>query len=111
MAQGCSSLYRSFNPRPCARGDYLMSEMGDGEYKFQSTPLREGRHLHDGGRAMTLRVSIHAPARGATGGITMMLNPSKFQSTPLREGRQRDQHMDEARPGFNPRPCARGDSL
>jgi len=56
---------------------------------FQSTPLREGRR-----------------------GLPHPLFPvDSFQSTPLREGRpgsRRDEAL--ADPGFNPRPCARGDA-
>jgi len=78
---------RSFNPRPCARGDSMLF----------------------GRPCMVLSVSIHAPARGATRGrewatLIYSFNPRpcargdhvafvtgpgawEFQSTPLREGR------------------------
>jgi len=56
---------RRFNPRPCARGD---------------APA--------GGRDWWAAVSIHAPARGATGGGGGGGGSSGFQSTPLREGRR-----------------------
>ncbi len=56
----------SFNPRPCARGD--------------------------GGLVCVERkrnpVSIHAPARGATYIMFIIVICKGFQSTPLREGRQ-----------------------
>jgi len=56
--------------------------------KFQSTPLREGRHLI-------------AASRGFG---------SWFQSTPLREGRPLlCADMLHHFLSFNPRPCARGD--
>jgi len=32
----------NFNPRPCVRGDYVLSWPGESA-KFQSTPLRKGR--------------------------------------------------------------------
>jgi len=54
-----------FNPRPCARGD----------------PASIGLAVVPYG------VSIHAPARGATGGPGRPFGHSLFQSTPLREGR------------------------
>ncbi len=57
---------RSFNPRPCARGDPVT--------RHSSAPPG--------------RVSIHAPARGATSRSTVHAR---------------------RRMGFNPRPCARGD--
>ena len=79
-------------------------------------------------------VSIHAPARGATGPAISVSCWSAFQSTPLREGRlrrligaSRDPRVSihaparGATPGrahfsgstlsFNPRPCARGDAV
>ena len=59
-----ASLKSGFNPRPCARGDELVS-----------TGTREHR------------VSIHAPARGATQVHKACFLSSEFQSTPLREGR------------------------
>jgi len=102
---------QSFNPRPCARGDEVFRDIPDGirEFQstplregrrdsdseegakevFQSTPLREGRHQHDDGVRFVSDVSIHAPARGAT---------AARRKTGTHE------------PGFNPRPCARGDS-
>jgi len=58
--------------------------------KFQSTPLREGRHGLCHGSKHRTGVSIHAPARGAT-------RPS-WRSTMMSTS-------------FNPRPCARGDDM
>ncbi len=78
-----------FNPRPCARGDPIKRHVERRILRFQSTPLREGRQIIPGilcrycwgfnprpcargdGRGIKLydevdRVSIHAPARGAT---------------------------------------------
>ena len=82
---------------------------------FQSTPPRGGR-LAGHARALDgiRRVSIHAPARGATG-IERHHAPScsdrLFQSTPPRGGR-RDlaSSRRSALTGFNPRPRAGGDS-
>jgi len=78
-----------FNPRPCARGD-----RGN---------LVAGR--------MDCKVSIHAPARGATPPPWKGSGSSGlFQSTPLREGRPgRGRGGSGQARGFNPRPCARGD--
>ena len=105
-----SRTARSFNPRPCARGDQRPCCGRNRRYLFQSTPLREGRReqvaacldylmfqstpLREGrhvgqclDRAAPL-VSIHAPARGATAsGRTPAPRIGWFQSTPLREGR------------------------
>ena len=56
--------------------------------RFQSTPLHEGRRRGPPRRCHRGRVSIHAPARGAT----------------WEPGRS-----IHRRAGFNPRPCTRGD--
>jgi len=78
-------------------------------YRFQSTPLREGRRTNHPGYVVVHQVSIHAPARGATQcyayawmvryvsihaparGATppksIIMIAGMFQSTPLREGR------------------------
>src|SRR5437762_1140686 len=59
-------------------------------------------------RSITI-VSIHAPARGATGTLSEMEANKQFQSTPLREGRPEPMPFPRYRHSFNPRPCARGD--
>ncbi len=98
-----------FNSRPCERGDGNANE-----------------------RFCPQNVSIHAPARGATGCLRCIACPGEFQFTPLREGRQqsgpgmsRDEQFQftPLREGrrwapmqrqpptrFNSRPCERGDS-
>ena len=86
------------------------------ERKFQFTPLREGRHactlrtsgscrisIHAPARGATIhgnppiavwRISIHAPARGATTAwIFYRMQKPLFQFTPLREGRRMDRHF------------------
>jgi len=101
--------FSGFDPRPCARGDMAQTV---------STMFRS--------------VSIHAPARGATGSSAPASSRSPFfRSTPLREGRPgtvvglthehefRSTPLREGRQGalwrrlqqhrFDPRPCARGD--
>jgi len=78
-----------FNPRPCARGDLGRGEVGNADSRFQSAPLREGRREVPEGLVGFLRVSIRAPARGATHSRARGNKPVN---------------------GFNPRPCARGDS-
>ena len=58
---------RRFDPRPCARGDVTGDKLNNGN-AFRSTPLREGRQVNLRGHRRTVQgVSIHAPARGATG--------------------------------------------
>ena len=55
-----------FNPRPCARGDHPGGQPPAQAQGFQSTPLREGRHNSTDMVRKGRKVSIHAPARGAT---------------------------------------------
>jgi len=135
LTSGRLRLPDCFNPRPCARGDtarWVDRFLRDG---FQSAPLREGRRS-----AFTCvwlrssRVSIRAPARGATGlellpevvvDLVSIRAPARGAT---RTGWRRwarwavsirapargatDEAFDPAqdRLGFNPRPCARGDS-
>ncbi len=98
-----------FNPRPRAGGDRKAEKKRDTGGQFQSTPPRGGRLARvslrawswmfqstppRGGRPNSAngwpslsRVSIHAPARGATMRLMRSRNWGKFQSTPPRGGR------------------------
>ena len=61
-------LWVSFNPRPRTGGDMTAEAEDLRRAMFQSTPPHGGRHYgRDYGDPNT-PVSIHAPARGATGG-------------------------------------------
>ena len=60
---------KSFNPRPCARGDLFSPRHYLHLHLFQSTPLREGRLSYFFAPFLDFIVSIHAPARGATWGV------------------------------------------
>jgi len=82
--------FEGFNPRPCARGDPTGLDVSWPNLVFQSTPLREGRPDRAGVLLVHDDVSIHAPARGATTSPKASLGIIS---------------------SFNPRPCARGDSL
>ena len=77
---------------------------------FQFTPLREGRQHQHQPHHLQQRISIHAPAGGATASCRRYAAGNLFQFTPLREGR----HAVRRRPDvssayFNSRPCGRGD--
>ena len=74
-----------FNSRPSARGDVPQVVEAD-TFKFQFTPLREGRRVNRN-MAFEVDISIHAPPRGATACSLQRLRQHKFQFTPLREGR------------------------
>ena len=77
-----------FNSRPCERGDDLRRRQTVRERKFQFTPLREGRRSRRAAKEDTQRISIHAPARGATHSADIQDGVIvQFQFTPLREGR------------------------
>ncbi len=78
-----------FNPRPCARGDHI---------GLGSRYTNQRVSIHAPARGATLcssrfiglcGVSIHAPARGATKIGSASFAAYMFQSTPLREGRPR----------------------
>ena len=99
----------SFDPRPCARGDSLGYADRVSDLLFRSTPLREGRRAHAPIGVVTLLVSIHAPARGATsiGGVSMPSDEVSIHA-PAR-GATRQHRSDRSDACFDPRPCARGD--
>ncbi len=78
----------SFNSRPCERGDHFGKLVAFGYLCFNSRPCERGdgsrQHISNIGAC----VSIHAPARGATGNIGLSIYISQC---------------------FNSRPCERGD--
>ena len=121
-----------FNSRPSARGDIPSMNATRRGFLFQFTPLREGRRAKPRrsigiyfyfnsrpsarGDSMkvfmkeSLRISIHAPPRGATMPGFASGSPCLFQFTPLREGRRRFNGGHLHLQHFNSRPSARGDS-
>ena len=103
----------SFNPRPRAGGDHTRTRPSQPSHRFQSTPPRGGRRIRRQASRSLVRVSIHAPARGATAASSAhapdiaCFNPRPraggdlrlcvqrhyefmFQSTPPRGGRPAD---------------------
>ena len=57
-----------FDPRPCARGDHCGHVFPASEMPFRSTPCARGDQVVESWSTSTYdAVSIHAPARGATG--------------------------------------------
>ena len=80
-------MSKDFNSRPSARGDVDLEA------------LRQ-----------KLRISIHAPPRGATPAVLrVVFLPFVFQFTPLREGRPEILLALRLSNDFNSRPSARGD--
>ena len=61
------NLPNCFNPRAREGRDILVEPDSPGGAVFQSTRPRGARRDSQAGNNRTLRVSIHAPARGATG--------------------------------------------
>ena len=76
---------------------------------FQFTPLREGRLIASGKISQNQLISIHAPPRGATKLPSASVKYSEFQFTPLREGRPDFGRGLVDTYHFNSRPSARGD--
>ncbi len=108
--RGYAHSGRGFNPRPRAGGDQFRDGSVMVWVPFQSTPPRGGRHgtANEVGRHQ--RVSIHAPARGATTSMVRWPMASMFQSTPPRGGRRALSIQPCKSPTcFNPRPRAGGD--
>ena len=55
-----------FNSRPCERGDRALAALAEHPKQFQFSPLREGRPALRYGVESWRKISILAPARGAT---------------------------------------------
>ena len=77
-----------FNPRPRAGGDPGSHEPAAGLIGFNPRP-RAGGDITPTTASPANAVSIHAPARGATGIIERYPERCWFQSTPPRGGRRR----------------------
>ena len=77
---------RYFNPRPCARGDVTATRGGQPPRISIHAPAR-GATRRNIGHFTRAWISIHAPARGATCIRHALSDVVIFQSTPLREGR------------------------
>ncbi len=122
-------MFRSTPPRGGRR--WVRSRM-DHSHQFRSTPPRGGRQHAKGYAhrrlcfdprpraggdtngtilAASRRVSIHAPARGATKIPTSRPATLLFRSTPPRGGRLNDLGFALRATGFDPRPRAGGDFL
>ena len=119
-----------FNSRPSARGDIPSMNATRRGFLFQFTPLREGRRAKprrsigiyfyfnsrpsargDGMKVFmkeSLRISIHAPPRGATTWTAAGTLRRSFQFTPLREGRRRNSSAATRPPSFQFTPLREG---
>ena len=101
----------SFNPRPREGGDIAPAVACARHAEFQSTPPRRGRQWRAVDRRHACRVSIHAPAKGATPSLRdAATDHVEFQSTPPRRGRRSARDRTSMRVTcFNPRPREGGD--
>ena len=101
-----------FNSRPSARGDGVKIEFEGRTYTFQFTPLREGRPAQQTADRAELKISIHAPPRGATfcGFPTTFALQISIHAPPRGATPSADQ-MTSTISHFNSRPSARGDRL
>ena len=78
--------------------------------RFQFTPLREGRR-NCPLRAHLGRISIHAPPRGATPPVSILIQPhTDFNSRPSARGDKSLNDGTNIAHDFNSRPSARGDA-
>ena len=74
---GCLRLVpQRFNPRPREGGDIVRSISCSRNVLFQSTPPRRGRPLTEDRFAKGVKVSIHAPAKGATLSVADIASPT-----------------------------------
>ena len=100
-----------FNSRPSARGDGRVRRREIPCDEFQFTPLREGRRKHKMKVVQPIRISIHAPPRGATSlAAGRSRRPAYFNSRPSARGDRRFPCYGCTARYFNSRPSARGDA-
>ena len=105
-----SSAFIAFQSTPPHGGRLSGEYAGVSLEEFQSTPPHGGRLHHRRLVDATGRVSIHAPARGATSLMAYQLGVEGFQSTPPHGGRHRYSSPSNLPLLFNPRPRTGGDT-
>ena len=90
MAGAEITVMLDFNPRPREGGDMSRPALSSGISYFNPRP-REGGDREIGPPEVFKIISIHAPARGATGArhCFYAVRDKAFQSTPPRGGRRR----------------------
>ena len=94
-----------FQSTPPRGGRHIPSQSNPPSAGFQSTPPRGGRLRSKPVNAHGRRVSIHAPARGATPTTwAWPLRTAVFQSTPPRGGRQALEALTKAKDQFQSTP-------
>ena len=106
----CKTVGLSFNPRPRAGGDKPARNRGDRRDCFNPRPRAGGDVPPRRNIAFPARVSIHAPARGATfRGWSKKMKPQVSIHAPARGATAQTHRSNPDPDGFNPRPRAGGD--
>ncbi len=105
MHLGGALAKRRFNPRPRTGGDTGRRIATSPRLTFQSTPPHGGRRSTAWRITREYHVSIHAPARGATGHFALLHKLRQaFQSTPPHGGRPRQKNTSRLSPPFQSTP-------
>ena len=102
--RSCAPFLGDFNPRPREGSDFQSVKSNCDFHYFNPRP-REGSDAQQAALEYDDRISIHAPARGATAFMRWVCSELRqFQSTPPR-GERRCRPCSGPRPRyFNPRP-------
>ena len=104
ISSGTGWFWESFNPRSHEGSDALFAASTSGCGMFQSTLPRGERQQRPARGYVVGKVSIHAPTRGATGSMAMMLscfisfNPRSHEGSDGRKASGWRRHTS-----FNPR--------
>ena len=97
-----------FNSRPSARGDAFPRWRKKPRWKFQFTPLREGRRFQKSIWRHGLYFNSRPSARGDCRLKTLQHSQHAFQFTPLREGRRQPSTSPPNRASFQFTPLREG---
>ncbi len=106
---GCANPRAGFDPRPRMGGDPRGAFSGAGGACFDPRP-RMGGDRGNGGSHHAARVSIHAPAWGATLWLRTTMMSRLFRSTPPHGGRRPALKWISSSCCFDPRPRMGGDA-
>ena len=100
-----------FNSRPSARGDYTICKIWTFAHDFNSRPSARGDAMFNFYDTV-IRISIHAPPRGATPFSWAVNCPEGISiHAPPRGATSRGRTSATASAYFNSRPSARGDKM
>ena len=104
-------VFECFNPRSCERSDPACNMATVYFNVFQSTLLRKERLAQEMEKYCRDKVSIHAPAKGATG-VRIMDLKNRIVSihAPAKGATMHSGNLDSIPKCFNPRSCERSDT-